>query len=80
MLELRTLRKSHHPSVVTLFDAFYSEGSIYTLLELMDCGTLQQLLTAAGSIAEPQLGKIAVQLLDGLAYIHKEFHVLHRCV
>lgn len=41
VLELRTLRKSRHPGVVTLFDAFYSEGSIYTLLELMDCGTLQ---------------------------------------
>jgi serine/threonine protein kinase len=26
VLELRTLRKSRHPSVVTLYDAFYSEG------------------------------------------------------
>lgn len=47
-------------------------------MELMDWGTLEELLKRAGSIPEPQLGKIAVQLLDGLAYIHKEFHVLHR--
>lgn len=32
----------------------------------------------AGRIPERELGKITVQLLDGLAYIHKEFHVLHR--
>jgi serine/threonine protein kinase len=44
----------------------------------MDGGTLQELIVKAGSVPEAQLGKIAVQLLDGLAYIHKEFHVLHR--
>lgn len=36
------------------------------------------LLARAGRIPEKELGKIALQLLEGLAYIHKEFHVLHR--
>lgn len=77
MLELKTLRKSRHPNVVGLYDAFYSDGYVYTLLELMDSGTLQSVV-AKGPVPEPQLGKIAVQLVDALVYIHKEFHVLHR--
>ncbi len=77
MLELRTLRKSRHPAVVALYDAFYSEGYVYTLLELMDRGTLQNALLA-GPVPEKILGAMASMMLDGLAYIHKEFHVLHR--
>ncbi len=79
MLELRTLRKSRHANVVALYDAFYREGYMYTLLELMDCGTLQAAVKA-GPVPENVLGKIAAQVLDGLAYIHTEFHVLHRDV
>ena len=44
----------------------------------MEFGTLQNLLKCAGKIPEDYLGKITFQLLDGLSYIHKEFHVLHR--
>jgi hypothetical protein len=47
------------------------------LLELMDRGTLQNALKA-GPIPEKILGAIAGMMMDGLAYIHKEFHVLHR--
>merc|ERR1712110_433998 len=60
ILELRTLRKSRHANVVALYDAFYKEGYVYTLLELMDCGNLQELLQQVGTIPEPMLGKIAV--------------------
>lgn len=50
---------------------------VYTLLELMDRGTLQSALKA-GPVPEKILGVMAGMMLDGLAYIHKEFHVLHR--
>ncbi len=79
LLELKTLRRTRHPNVVALYDAFYKEGYLYTLMELMDRGTLQVLV---GNVTMPEsiLAKIATQILDGLAYIHKEFHVLHRDV
>ena len=76
--ELRTLRKSRHSNVVSLFDAYYREGHVYTLMELMDCGTLRSLMAQVSTVPEPLLGKMTVMLLDGLEYIHREFHVLHR--
>jgi serine/threonine protein kinase len=79
LLELKTLRKSRHANVVALYDAFYKEGYLYTLLELMDRGTLQAIVGKA-AVPEAVLGKIVMQIVDGLAYIHKEFHVLHRDV
>jgi serine/threonine protein kinase len=50
---------------------------VYTLLEFMDRGTLQNALRV-GPVPEKVLGAVAGMMMDGLAYIHKEFHVLHR--
>jgi len=44
----------------------------------MDKGTLSDLLTKIKKIPENILGLIAVQILHGLEYLHKEMKVIHR--
>lgn len=78
ILELKTLYKTQSEYVVTFYDAFYSEGSIFIALEYMDGGSLADLLRASGSIPERILAKITTQVLKGLAYLHKSLHLIHR--
>jgi len=78
ILELKTLYRTQSEYVVTFFDAFYSEGSIFIALEYMDGGSLADLLRASGSIPERILAKITMQVLKGLVYLHKSLHLIHR--
>lgn len=78
ILELKTLYRTQSEYVVTFFDAFYSEGSIFIALEYMDGGSLADILRASGSIPERILAKITTQVLKGLQYLHKSLHLIHR--
>lgn len=78
LLELRTLHQSNHNYIVKFHGAFYHEGSLSFVLEFMDCGTFADLVKALGSIPERPLGKLLFQLLEGLLYLHKTLHIIHR--
>ena len=78
--ELRTLHRCSHPGIVEFLGAFYQQGQISIVLEYMDGGTLEDIIKQVGAegIPEPILGKMALQLLDAIEYIHKELHIVHR--
>src|SRR5690349_18485269 len=45
----------------------------------MDGGTLASLVEkCGGKLPENVLGKLTAQLLQGLAYLHKTMHIIHR--
>jgi serine/threonine protein kinase len=73
------------PFLVKLFGAYYDEGSVKVVLELMDCGSLSDLVQKAKKakstepiIQEPMLARIAIQILNGLMYLHVIGHQIHR--
>jgi len=78
MKELKVLYECSHPCIVTFYGAFYQELAVYIALEYMDGGTLLDLLEAVGTVEERYLRKIGKQVLDGLYYIHKRLHTIHR--
>jgi len=73
------------PFLVKLYGAFYDEGSVKVILELMDCGSLCDLIKKAKKfkteepiIEEPILARLAQQILNGLMYLHVIGHQIHR--
>mmetsp|Transcript_14673 Transcript_14673/g.25072 ORF Transcript_14673/g.25072 Transcript_14673/m.25072 type:complete len:382 (+) Transcript_14673:110-1255(+) len=79
LLELRTLHDSTHCNYIVLFHgAFYMDGNISIALEYMDGGSLADVLKVMGRIPEHVIARIASQVLKGLAYLHKERHLIHR--
>jgi len=76
--ELRILYNSKCAYVVSLLDAYYTDGSIYMALEYMDGGSLGDLVTAYGSIPEAILTSITIQAMKGLTYLQKNLHIMHR--
>mmetsp|Transcript_16942 Transcript_16942/g.66082 ORF Transcript_16942/g.66082 Transcript_16942/m.66082 type:complete len:546 (+) Transcript_16942:189-1826(+) len=76
--ELRTLHKCNHPNIVEFLGAFYGDGNISILLEFMDVGALDELLTTSPTMPEEVIGQLAAGLVSAMAYIHKELHIVHR--
>jgi len=78
ILELKTLYRNQSEHIVSLYDAFFCEGSIYIAMEYMDGGSLADLLKMCGTISERILAHITAQVLKGLSYLHKTLHLVHR--
>ncbi|KAH9855106.1 kinase-like domain-containing protein [Lenzites betulinus] len=69
----------HHPSVVSLISVFDTPDAHYQVLELLQEGTLAELLCSreVSVLAEPELRAVAKSLVDALSYLKAEL-VLHR--
>lgn len=73
VLELETLSSASHPSIVTFHNAFYKSGNIHILMELMNCGTLADLLKEVKSIPEDILCKMSSQVCHSLPFFVQNF-------
>lgn len=83
MNDLKALEQSNCPFLVKSYGAFFDEGQVKLVLELMDHGSLDDILKllegrTAPLIPEPVLSKITQQILNGLMYLHKIKHQVHR--
>ena len=77
--------QSYCPFIVKMFGAFYDEGSVKVVLELMNCGSLLDCLNKIKKIKpdgpffeEPVLAKITQQILNGLMFLNTVSRQLHR--
>eukprot|EP00270_Netrium_digitus_P010465 TRINITY_DN3250_c0_g1_i1.p1 TRINITY_DN3250_c0_g1~~TRINITY_DN3250_c0_g1_i1.p1 ORF type:complete len:353 (+),score=59.82 TRINITY_DN3250_c0_g1_i1:178-1236(+) len=75
--EMQILRRARCPFIVDCYGIFDTMGEISFVLELMDGGTLADVVKAQGSIPEQYLAEISRHVLQGLQYLHRE-HVVHR--
>ncbi|KAK8834452.1 hypothetical protein M9Y10_036312 [Tritrichomonas musculus] len=75
--ELHLLNKLHHPNIVQFYTAFYSGGFVYILMELIQGGSLNDLLQISPQVPEDALGGLAYQCLQGLFHLRKN-HIIHR--
>ncbi|KAL1515893.1 hypothetical protein AB1Y20_002507 [Prymnesium parvum] len=68
--------------LVKMHNAFYEEAKVYTVLELMDAGSVEDLVKEhapqGGLKDEAELARIAREILNGLNYLHRQRHQVHR--
>jgi len=82
--EIKVVYKAASAHLVTFYDAFFHDGSIYIALEYMDCGSLEGLIKAAavnavgGRVPEGVSASILFQIIQGLTYLHRELRAVHR--
>lgn len=79
--ELKIMRTHECPWLVTLHNAFYEDASVSMVLEFMDGGSLADVITKQGPQGEAderRLAMIAMQMLNGLIYLHRQHHQVHR--
>jgi len=77
--ELTTLFNNQSEYLVGFKGAFFDScaGNIMVALELMEFGSLHDIQIAVKKIPEPVLGKITIEVLKGLDYLHSHKRV-HR--
>lgn len=76
--EIKIMRALKHPNIVQLYDVLYASSidTAYMLLELAECGTLQNAITKRAIFDDKSLASIFIQVIDGLSYLHS-YHIVH---
>ena len=67
----------NHPSIVSIFDRGYAEGTYYIAMEYLDGRTLKELLVRNGPTPIPIAIDYARQILGALAFAHRN-GIVHR--
>jgi hypothetical protein len=75
--EARTLARFSHPHIVRVNRYFESNGTGYMVMDYEEGESLSQLLKRGPPLPEPELRRILLPLLDGLAAVHAA-KFLHR--
>ena len=77
--EMKIMQSINHPNIVQYIDYHDHANHVYIIMEFVPCGDLQQYMAHAlhGPLPETLGKKMAAQVLDALAYLHKN-HITHR--
>ena len=80
MNDIKALENSDCPFLVRFYGAYFDEGQVKVALELMDGGSLRDIVKRLPNpiIPEAILSKVTQQVLNGIMYLHKIKHQVHR--
>jgi serine/threonine protein kinase len=60
--EFKALYECKNNNIIQLYDAFYREGSLYMIIEYMNCGSLADIIKYTKTIPEAVLSKITKEV------------------
>lgn len=69
--EITLLERLDDPNIVRVFDAGLHEGSIYCAMELVECGTLKDVLSARWRLPWREAVEVALQVCRALSHAHQ---------
>ena len=78
MNEFNALENTNGNGLVEFYGIFFSKGSVLIALEYCECGSLYDILKKVQIIPECVLGKMCIDILDGLDHLHTEKKQVHR--
>src|SRR5580765_2110303 len=77
--EARIAASVNHPNVVQIFSLGTDHGQFYVVMELVDHGSLDDLIESQGRVPEHQMLDIGIQIARGLRAAHRK-GLIHRDV
>jgi serine/threonine protein kinase len=75
--EVAILERLNHPNIVRHYDCGLADDRIFFAMELVDCGTLRDVLRKRGKLPWREAVECAMQICAALAHAH-EIGVIHR--
>jgi serine/threonine protein kinase len=77
--EARIAASVNHPNVVQIFSLGMDHGQFYVVMELIDHGSLDDVIESQGRVAEHQVLDVGIQIARGLRAAHRK-GLIHRDV
>ncbi|WP_072688648.1 Stk1 family PASTA domain-containing Ser/Thr kinase [Rhodococcus marinonascens] len=77
--EARSVARLKHPSLVAVYDQGHDRGHVFLVMELVDGGTLRELLRERGPMPPHAVAAVVGPVLDALAVAHRA-GLVHRDV
>ncbi|MCB9833436.1 MAG: protein kinase [Planctomycetes bacterium] len=77
VLEAEALKKLKHPHIVDFYDYIYKDGYHYLVLELMDQGSVEDLIKTMGAVPPRYAVPIFYNVLDAIDFSHNHGYI-HR--
>ena len=75
--EAKTMAKLQHPNVVTVFDYGEIGQSLFIIMEIMDGGSLDDLIRSEKSLSYRQAAWVCKEIIKGLDVAHQK-GIIHR--
>ena len=69
--EVALLKKLDHENIVRVYEAGLHEGSIYCAMELVECGTLKDVLVSRYRLTWREAAEVTAQVCRALAHAHE---------
>ena len=69
--EVALLKKLDHKNIVRVYEAGLHEGSIYCAMELVECGTLKEVLNSRYRLPWREAAEVTAQVCRALAHAHE---------
>ena len=69
--EVALLQRLDHKNIVRVFDAGLHEGFIYCAMELVECGSLKEVMAARDQLPWREATEVALQISHALAHAHQ---------
>lgn len=75
--EMEILQRLHHPNIINYFGGGEHKGQLFFAMELIDGGTVRDLLERFGSLSWQEVASCGRQICSGLQYAHNH-GIIHR--
>ncbi|KAL6054228.1 signal transducing kinase of the PAK [Balamuthia mandrillaris] len=77
--EIMIMKESQHPSIVNYIDSYIVNGTLWVVMELIEGGSLAELLEVCKTMSETQIALVCKITLAGLEYLHTRPNpIIHR--
>eukprot|EP01103_Thecamoeba_quadrilineata_P015971 TRINITY_DN51_c3_g7_i1.p1 TRINITY_DN51_c3_g7~~TRINITY_DN51_c3_g7_i1.p1 ORF type:complete len:692 (+),score=180.27 TRINITY_DN51_c3_g7_i1:71-2146(+) len=77
--EIMIMKFSNHPNIVNYINSYILDGALYVAMELMDGGTLADVIANNEYMSEPQIARVCHDVIAGLEYLHtRPDPIIHR--
>lgn len=87
LVELEVLSKNISPFIINFYGSFYTKSNVYFCMEVMDFGSLDDLILLLRERPQPYpsfpdsfLAALIYSVSSGLHFLHKKLSIMHRDV